>query len=195
MRSYKRLLMNVPNVITQWNRIAKMKKTILIAIALLCLSTPLQAQEVIKKKCLTIGIPCYIDSDTTVLREKPNKDSRITLQASPARKGSKIYFYLRDVTFSGTTRWGYFEAVEPIVDLATGKTREGGWTPLDNAFSEMVGMWSLFEGNRETMEGVMVALFKPNTFMLLVNSKFVTGVFPLKGHNMKTDFLSELLFQ
>ena len=66
---------------------------------------------------------------------------------------------------------------------------------MDNAFSEMVGMWSLFEGNRETMEGVMVALFKPNTFMLLVNSKFVTGVFPLKGHNMKTDFLSELLFQ
>lgn len=166
----------------RWNRIAKMKKTILTAIALLCLSTPLQAQEVIRRKCL-IGAPCYIDSDKTVLREKPNKDSRIILQASPARKGGKIYFYLRDVTFSGATFWGYFEAVEPIVDLTTGKTREGGWASLDNAFTEIVGMWTLFEGTAG--EGVIFALFEPNdTPILIVNSKLVKGAFLIKKNQL-----------
>ena len=160
-----------------------MKKIILIAIALLCLSTPLQAQEVIRKKCHILGIPCYIDSDTTVLREKPDKDSRIILQASPARKGGKIYFYLRDITFSEETFWGYFEAVEPIVDLTTGKTREGGWASLDNAFTEIVEMWPLIEGTAG--EGVIFALFEPNdTPILLVNSKLVKGAFLIKKNQL-----------
>lgn len=162
-----------------------MKKTILTAIALLCLSTPLQAQEVTKTSCLIIGFPCYIDSDKTVLREKPNKDSRIILQASPARKGSKIYFYLRNVTLSGATSWGYFEAVEPIVDLTTGKTREGGWAPLDNAFAEVVWAQFLF-GNEIEKEHVILFLLEPNnTPILLVDSKFFKGVFLLEGNHVK----------
>ncbi len=158
-----------------------MKKIILAVITLLCLSTPLYAQEVITSPCRIIDIPCYIASDETVLREEPNKDSRIVLQASPARKGSKIYFYLRQIVLYGEKFWGYFEAVEPIVDLMTGKTSEGGWAPLSTAFTEVVWAQQLL-GKAD--EGVTFFLFKPNTPMLIVNSKLVTGAFPLKEYHI-----------
>lgn len=113
-----------------------MKKIILTAIALLCLSTPLQAKDF---PCFILDVPCYVKSGATILRKEPSEDSPIVQQLSPARDSDKLYFYLRAKIAVKEKRqgWGYFEPVEPIVDMITGKTMAGGWVLLTNAFHNL----------------------------------------------------------
>ncbi len=111
-----------------------MKKIILAVITLLCLSTPLQAKDF---HCFILDVPCYVKSNTTILRKEPSEDSPIVQQLSPARDSDKLYFYLRAKIVVKRKLWGYFAPVEPIVDLITGETTAGGWAPLDNAFHDL----------------------------------------------------------
>lgn len=111
-----------------------MKKTILTAIALLCLSTPLQAMDL---PCFILDAPCYIKSNTTILRKEPSEDSPIVQQLSTARDSDRLYFFFRAKREVKGKLWGYFEPVEQIVDMTTGKTMAGGWAPLDNAFHDV----------------------------------------------------------
>lgn len=173
--------MNVPNVITRWNRIAKMKKTILTAIALLCLSTPLQAFDY---PCFILDVPCYVKSNTTILREKPSEDSQIVQQLSPARDSDRLYYYLRVRRAVKRKWWGYFEPVEPIVDMITGKTMAGGWAPLANAFHDVDKTTSVF--NEPEKNIVMdIWFFEPNKFSVFVMSVSDAYLYlPLRPENI-----------
>ena len=157
-----------------------MKKTILTAIALLCLSTPLQARDC---PCIVLDIPCYIKSSTTILRKEPSKDSPIVQQLSPARDSDRLYFYLRSRKKVKEGLWGYFEPVEPIVDLITGKTMAGGWTPLANAFHDLdenTGRLIFSEPERRMESWV----FKPNELVFILNTPRADFYLPLRPENI-----------
>ena len=158
-----------------------MKKTILTATALLCLSTPLQAFDL---PCTALDVPCYVKSNTTILRKEPSEDSPIMQQLSPARDSDKLYFYLRAKIEVKRKWWGYFEPVEPIVDMITGKKMAGGWTPLDNAFHDLdYSSFAPFlrkEGKEVvlfTNETVAIAVCKPKTYVILVDTEYFFGLF------------------
>lgn len=159
----------------KWNRMSEMKKTILTAIALLCLSTPLQAEDV---PCILMGAPCYIKSNTTILWKEPSEDSPIVQQLSPARDSDRLYFYLRARRKVKEKWWGYFEPVEPILDLITGKMMAGGWTPLDNAFHDM------YKPSAEEFERYSgrpsLLMYKPNVPAYYVETKNAAFIAPLQ---------------
>ncbi len=141
MRSCKRLLMNVANVITRWNRIAKMKKTILTAIALLCLSTPLQAKETSvplpskEMPCFVLGAPCRIKHEI-ILRKEPNEDSPIVYKQFPIEDDGR-YFIFEKREYCNEKACGYFTTI-PTLGLILGNTiYVSGWAPLDNAVHDI----------------------------------------------------------
>lgn len=148
-----------------------MKKTILTATALLCLSTPLQAEDMPPWRCMVIGAPCYIKSNTTILRKVPSEDSQIVQQLSPARDSDKLYYYLRARMQVKGKLWGYFESVEPIVDMITGKKMAGGWAPLDNAFHDVydpsVEELEKYDGRHRHI----MLMFRPNVPVYVVEGK------------------------
>lgn len=157
-----------------------MKKTILTAIALLCLSTPLQAMDL---PCFILDAPCYIKSNTTILRKEPSEDSPIVQQLSPARDSDRLYYYLRVRMPIKEKWWGYFESVEPSVDLITGKMMAGGWAPLANAFHDVDSATDVIKDDKqEVTVGFMVC--KPNTRIYGIEMKDSFIMLPVRPENI-----------
>lgn len=150
-----------------------MKKTILTAITLLCLSTPLQAFETY---CNVLDAPCYMKSNTTILRKEPSEDSPIVQQLSPARDSDRLYFFFRAKREVKGKLWGYFEPVEPIVDMITGKKMAGGWASLDNAFHDV---YDPSVKELEQLDGQhTMFMYRPKTPVYFVETKNMVIVAP-----------------
>lgn len=159
-----------------------MKKTILTAIALLCLSTPLQAEDF---PCFILDVPCYVKSGATILRKEPSEDSPIVQQLSPARDSDRLYYYLRVRMQIKGKWWGYFESVEPIVDLITGKMMAGGWAPLANAFHDLDESSSANVIKDDKQEvAVEFMVFKPNTRTYGIETKDSAIILPVRPENI-----------
>lgn len=129
-----------------------MKKNILALITLLCLSSPLHAEDI---PCRVIGAPCYL-KDVSVLRELPYGKSKIVEQLSRLRPHQydikqvysaysgekKLYFYLsKDIDLKGKL-WGYFVPTSIslifVLSPSSDKKVKSGWVSLDQLDNEIV---------------------------------------------------------
>ena len=136
-------------------------------------------------RCLILDAPCYIKSNTTILRKEPSEDSPIVQQLSPARDSDRLYYYLRATMVVKGKVWGYFESVEPIVDLITGKKMAGGWASLDNAFHDLDES-SLTEVIKDDKQKVSVRFmfFKPNARIYVLDMEDSFIAFPMRPENI-----------
>lgn len=139
---------------------------------------PCQAKEI---HCLVRGVPCYIKSETIILREGPSRDSKILHSIQP-KKNTERYYYLKyKVPFEGGL--GLFESVDETLDLVDGTyvfRKNKGWMPLDEAFHDVD-----YEKSRTILQNgkdefVLLLIYKPNTRVIYINAKDFSAWFPLE---------------
>ena len=142
------------------------------------LNFPCQAEEL---PCIILGAPCYIKSETIVLREGPSRDSKILHSIQP-KKDTERYYYLKyKVPFDRGL--GLFESVDETLDVVDGKyvfRKIKGWMPLDEAFHDVddeKGRTILQNGKEEF---VALFIYKPDTPVIFIKAKDFTAFVPLK---------------
>lgn len=128
-----------------------MKKNILALITLLCLSSPLHAEDI---PCRVIDAPCYL-KDVSVLRKYPFGSSEIAAQLNQLLPKSfnklvysaysgdqKLYFYMDHSIDSEKKWWGYYIPVTLSDKYGTQIEKrkdgaKGGWVSSDQLDKEI----------------------------------------------------------
>ena len=170
-----------------------MKKTILTATALLCLSTPLQAKEIPSSllaspskviRCYIVDAPCRIKNEI-ILRKEPSEYSPIVQRLPPPTENnffenSHRYFYLRATMRNKEKVWGYFEPLNQTFNVITGDPMtESGWAPLDNAVHDIYPPSSAdlaIYGGQASLE-----IFGPGTPVYIIEQERSFTGFPLRS--------------
>lgn len=154
-----------------------MKKIILAIMAILFFSVPVYAEE---GPCKVKGAPCYTKSGIIVLRERPSFDSKIVYSSTPAKKDSKIFYYLKSISLSEGKNWGYFKSMMPTMDGATGKFfQEEGWMLLDETFHEVDLENMKVILFKSPKENVSILPYKPDKHVVFIATEQLRIFFPL----------------